>query len=99
MFWGAPSQDGSLCNLRIIRRLNVDENVQVFNIGDKLLMHTFQAHLTTAIMEQLKLDDPSAQYDHPCSLAWLQSEAEKLVNELFNTYRVSIHPQYAQGLS
>ena len=45
-------------------------------------MHAFQVHLTTAIMEQLKLENPSAQYDHPCSLAWLQSEADKLVNEV-----------------
>ena len=83
MFWGVPSQDGSLSNLRsIIRRLNVDEKVKVFNVGDEFLMHAFQAHLTTAIMEQLKLDNPSAQYDHPCSLAWLRSEAEKLVKEL-----------------
>ena len=79
MFWGVPSQDGSLSNLRsIIRRLNVE----VFNVGDEFLMHAFQAHLTTAIMEQLKLENPSAQYDHPCSLAWLRSEAEKLVNEV-----------------
>ena len=59
-----------------------DTPFKVFNIGDEFLMHTFQACLTTAIMEQLKLDDPSAQYDHPCSLAWLQSEAEKLANKL-----------------
>ena len=83
MFWGVPSQDGSLSNLRsIIRWRNVDEKVKVFNVGDEFLMHAFQAHLTTAIMEQLKLENPSAQYDHPCSLAWLRSEAEKLVNEV-----------------
>ena len=89
MFWGVPSQDGSLSNLRsIIRRLNVDEKVKVFNVGDEFLMHAFQAHLTTAIMEQLKLDNRSAQYDHPCSLAWLRSEAEKLVKELWHLQRV-----------
>ena len=55
MFWGVPSQDGSLSNLRsIIRWRNVDEKVKVFNVGDEFLMHAFQAHLTTAIMKQLK---------------------------------------------
>ena len=83
MFWGVPSQDGSLSNLRtVIQRLNVDEKVKVFSVGDEFLIHAFQAHLTTAIMEHFKLGDPSGHCDHPCSSEWLQGEAEKLVNEL-----------------
>ena len=106
MFWGIPSQDGSLSSLRsLIRRLNVDEKVKVFNVGDEFLMHAFQAHLTTAIMEQLKLGDPSAHHDHPCSSTWLRSEAEKLVNQLLaptentdpihNMHKAFLHVTYS----
>lgn len=75
MFWGIPSQDGSLSNLRsLIRRFNVDEKVKVFSSGDEFLMHAFKAHLTTAIMQHLELNDQSAPYAHPCSLTWFRQQ-------------------------
>ena len=83
MFWGTPSQDGSLSNLRsIIHRLKVDEKVKVFNVGDEFLLHVFQAHLTTAVMEELKISDPATHIEHPCSQSWLRSLAEKLASNL-----------------
>lgn len=47
IFWGTPSEVGSLCNMReFIGCKNVDKNVKVFNVGDELLLH---AHLQARI--------------------------------------------------
>ena len=42
IFWGIPSQPGSLCNMReIIRRLQVDKTEKLFNIADEFMIHAF----------------------------------------------------------
>ena len=85
IFWGIPSQHGSLSSLRcIIHRLQVDQKVKVFNIGDEFLMHTFQAHLTNAIMDYFNITDPSDTIPHPCTLDWLQQQAQTLVHKLLS---------------
>ena len=85
MFWGIPSQHGSLSSLRcIIHRVQVDEKVKVFNIGDEFVMHTFQAHLTTAIMDYFNTSNPSDTIAHPCNFDWLQQQAQTLVHKLLS---------------
>ena len=83
MFWGKPAQPGSLCNLReIVRRVQVDKGVKVFNVGDEFLMHAFRAHLTAGILTQLKLTSTSDPLEHTESSEWLHQTAQKLVTTL-----------------
>ena len=85
IFWGIPSQQGSLSSLRsVAHRLNVDHKVKVFNVGDEFLVHTFKAHLLTAIMSHLNMSETTDTVTHPCSLAWLQQLAEKLVRDILS---------------
>ena len=57
IFWGAPNQPGSLCNLReIARRTSVDKGVKVFNTGDEFLLLAFRAHLKAAIASSLTIN-------------------------------------------
>ena len=43
IYWGNPSQPGSLCNLREqINRKQVDKSAKVFNVGDEFLLHCFK---------------------------------------------------------
>ena len=45
IFWGTPSLPGSLCSLReVIRQVQVDKVVKVFNVGDEFLVHVFESH-------------------------------------------------------
>ena len=81
IFWGNPGQHGSLCNLReIIHRNRITKDVKVFNVGNKFLLHVFKAHLTAAIMEELKIDTQATTIDHPQSLQWLEDKAELIVS-------------------
>ena len=83
MFWGTPSQPGSLSNLReVIQRTRVDKAVKIFNIGDEFLIHAFKSHLLLSILTHLKMDNASDLLDHPTSLAWLKSTAEQAVAAL-----------------
>lgn len=83
IFWGKPAQPGSLCNLReVIRRVQVDKTVKVFNAGDEFLMHAFRAHLRASILTELKLDSISDDIQHAKSKEWLQHTAERLVTTL-----------------
>ena len=76
------SQHGLLSSLRcIIYCLQVDQKVKVFNTGDEFVMHTFQAHLTTAIMDYVNTSDTIS---HPCSFDWLQQQAKMLVHKLIS---------------
>ena len=60
MFWGSPAQVGSLCNMReIIRRLQVDKGVKVFNVGDEFLIHVFKAHFKASILPVLNIQTSS----------------------------------------
>ena len=83
MFWGKPGQPGSLCNLReVIRRVQVDKGVKVFNVGDEFAMHTFRAHLLAGILTELNLKSTSDNIQHEESKDWLQHTAENLVTKL-----------------
>ncbi len=82
MFWGSPSQSGSLSNMReIVRRNQVDKNVKVFNVGDEFLVHALKAHLLTRICYLLKLDSAQDDIEHPVTLEWLKWKAESLVDQ------------------
>ena len=47
-------------------------------------MHTFQAHLITAIMDHFSTTDPSDTISHPSSVDWLQQQAQILVHKLLS---------------
>ena len=47
-------------------------------------MHTFQAHITSAIMDYFNITDPSDNMPHPCTLEWLQQQAQTLVHKLLS---------------
>lgn len=65
----------------LVRRLQVDKNVKVFNVGDEFLIHTFKAQLLARILYSLKLTSISDTIKHDNSLEWLKSMAENLVRE------------------
>ena len=51
MYWGTPSQPGSLCNVReYISRKQVDKEARVFNAADEFLIHTFKSHLLASLL-------------------------------------------------
>ena len=59
-FWGSPAKVGSLCNMReIVRRLQVDKGVKVFNVGDEFLIHVFKSHFTASILPILNIQTSS----------------------------------------
>lgn len=64
-----------------IRRLQVDKEVKVFNVGDEFLIHMFKAHLLASISSSLKQKSISDPIQHENSLHWLKSTAELLVDE------------------
>ena len=99
MFWGKPAQPGSLCNLReIVRRVQVDKGVKVFNVGDEFLMHAFRAHLTAGILTQLKLTSTSDPLEHTESSEWLHQTAQKLVTTLLMPVSAKIYTDKIHGL-
>ena len=66
IFWGIPSQPGSLRNMReVIRRLQVDKTAKVFNTADEFVLHTFKAHLQAHICHLLELKSTSDPIPHP----------------------------------
>ena len=80
IFWGSPTIPGSLCQLReYIRRVQVDKDVKVFNVGDEFLVHTFKGHLLAAICTFFSLSSPADDISHTTDEKWLHSKAEKLV--------------------
>ena len=83
MFWGSPAQIGSLCNMReVIRRLQVDKGVKVFNIGDEFLLHVFKAHFKVSIFPILNIQTTSGTISHQASQEWLHNIAEKIVSDV-----------------
>ena len=84
MFWGSPAQTGSLCNMReVIRHLQVDKGVKIFNIGDEFLLHVFKAHFKASILPILNIQTPSASIlSHQLSQEWLHDVAEKIVRDV-----------------
>ena len=82
MFWGKPAQPGSFCNLRkVIRHVQVDKGVKVFNVGDEF------AHLTVGILTQLSLTSTSDPLTHTESSEWLNHTAKKLVSSLLMPHK------------
>ena len=83
MFWGSSAQVGSLCNMReIIRRLQVDKGVKVFNVGDEFLIHVFKAHFKASILPVLNIQTPSDAIVHQPTQQWLHNTAERIVNDV-----------------
>ena len=81
IFWGAPNQPGSLCNLReIIRRTSVDKGVKNFNTGDEFLLHAFRAHLKVAVASSLTINT-NGEVDHQPTEKWLYEKAEEVVTK------------------
>lgn len=82
IFWGTPSDTGSLCNVReFITRKLVSKKVKVFSVGDEFLLHTFKAHLLARICSIFGIASPSDDIDHEQNLQWLEERARSLVKE------------------
>ena len=80
IFWGTPSQVGSLCNMReSVRWMLVDKTVKVFNIGDKFIIHVFKAHLKASICQVLNINSPTDNIPHLCTQQWLCDTADMIV--------------------
>lgn len=83
MFWGSPAHIGSLCNMReIVRRLQVDKGVKVFNIGDEFLLDVFKAHFKASILPIVNIQTPSDPIVHQPTQQWLRSTAERIVDDV-----------------
>jgi len=82
IFWGSPSQIGSLCNLReYVQRLQVDKSVKTFNTGDEFVVHAFKGHLMAAVCTILKVNSAQDPVPHDSSLEWLQKTSDMIVTE------------------
>ena len=82
MFWGTPSQSGSLCNVReYISRKQVDKEAKVFYVADEFLLHTFQSHLLARVCSLLGISSPLSDISHTPTLEWLQEKAKELVKQ------------------
>ena len=78
MFWGSSAQVGSLCNMReIVRQLQVDKGLKVFNVGDEFLL--FRAHFKASILLILNIQTASDVIPHQSTQQWLHDMAEKIV--------------------
>ena len=77
IFWGAPNQPGSLCNLREIARCTpVDKGMKVFNTGDEFLLHAFKA----AVASSLTINTNS-EVDVQPTKEWLYEKAEAVATK------------------
>ena len=86
IFWGRPSDIGSLCNMReFISRKQVTKAAKVFNVGDEFLIHCFKAHLLARICSVLGLSSPADDIEHTANVEWLKAKAKFIVQE-------TIHP-------
>ena len=81
IFWGTPSDSGTLCNMRefISRRL-VNKTVKVFMSSCR----TPSRHISH-ICSIFGVDSPTAEIEHTCSLQWLEEKAKVIVAK-------TIHP-------
>ena len=105
IFWGTPSQVGSLCNMReTIRRTQVDKTAKVFNVGDEFIVHVFKAHLKANICQLLKITDATDNIPHLCTQQWLRDTADMIVKSavmptktsdpVYSLHRAFIHLGY-----
>jgi hypothetical protein len=93
IFWGIPSQPGSLCNTReVIRRLQVDKTAKVFNPADEFVLHAFMAHLQAHICHLLGLKTPSDPIPHPKTQQWLHDTAERIALSALNHQKHLTNP-------
>lgn len=84
MFWGSPSQIGSLCNIReLVCRVQVDKMGKVFNVSDEFILHVYKSHLLAAICTQLNVNTTDAEVPHELSLQWLETTAKSIVSTLY----------------
>lgn len=96
IFWGTPSETGSLCNVReLICRKLVKKDVKVFNVGDEFLLHTFRAHLTARICSIFSIASPSEDIEHTPNLQWLEEKAKSIVEHTIHSTH-SKDPAYAR---
>ena len=99
IFWGAPSENGSLCSMReLIQRKLVTKAVKVFNIGDEFLLHTFKAHLIARICNIIGIASPDEYIEHDSSEQWLWEKAESIVQQTITPVHSS-DPVYTQHRS
>lgn len=102
IFWGNPSLPGSLCNMReLINRKQVDKKVKVFSVGDEFLLHAFKAHLTARVCTLFNIQSPADSIPHPCSMQWLHTTAQRLMNESLKPIKLddpvySLHRSFVQ---
>ena len=100
MFWGAPTQVGSLCHLReVIKRNQVDKGVKIFNVGDEFLVHVFKAHFSARILTILGAQSFTDSIPHESSKEWLNKKAEEIVTKCIirsssSDYTESFHRQF-----
>ena len=82
IFWGTPSQPGSLYNIReYINRKQVNKSVSTFNVADEFVLHAFKAHLLANICKHFHISSPQDNIEHQANLQWLQRTAEAIVAE------------------
>ena len=85
IFWGTPSETGSLCNMReFVNRKLVTKTIKVFNVGDELLIHCFKAHFIASICSILGVTSPADHIEHPADLEWLKTKAKYIVQHTIN---------------
>lgn len=90
IFWGTPSDTGSLCNMReLINRKQVSKAVKVFNVGDEFLLHCFKAHFTARACSILGITSPTDDIEHTTNLEWLKAKAQVIVRETINPIETS----------
>ena len=77
IFWGTPSETGSLCNAReLVCRKLVTKAVKVFNVGDEFLLHAFRAHLRASVCSILGISSPNEDIDYTANQQWLEEKAK-----------------------
>ena len=87
----------------IVRRLQVDKGVKVFNIGDEFL-YVFKAHFKASILLILKIQTSSDTIIHQPTEQWLRNTAEQIVTDvvmpsvssdpLYNFHRSFLHHMF-----
>jgi len=65
IFWGTPSQPGSLCNIReYINWKQVNKSASVSSVEDEFVIHAFKAHVLASICTYLKIGSPEDDIEH-----------------------------------
>ena len=84
MYWGSPTQSGSLCQIwELVHRVQVDKTGKVFNTCDEFLLHAFKGHLIASICNQLNINSANTPVPHEASLQWLEKTAQAITKHIF----------------